>query len=159
MATTHTPAPWPIMHIAATAANPVTHATRAPHAARRNGYGRGRVAPVAPVLAQFLAVTPDEIVAAIDALGPVDPAARVALRNAVAGLSLIEYRTPAPVIPTERTYWRTTEVATALRVTPATVRALIARGDLDGQRIGSAPGSPWIITAASLDAYTARRPA
>jgi hypothetical protein len=105
---------------------------------------------------KFPAVTPDEIVAAIDALGPVDPAARVALRNAVAGLSLIEHRTPAPVIPTGRTYWRTAEVATALRVTPATVRALIARGELDGQRIGSAPGSAWIITAASLDAYTSR---
>jgi hypothetical protein len=71
-------------------------------------------------------------------------------------VTLIEHTGPAPKIPTGRVYWRTTEVATALRVTPATVRAMIARGDLDGQRIGSRPGSPWIVTAASLDAYTAR---
>jgi excisionase family DNA binding protein len=88
----------------------------------------------------------DDIVRAIKSWSVVTPDQRVALRVAVAGLTVTEY---TPAAPIERPM-RVAEVAAALRVSRQKVRDMIRAGDLPAYRLSANPRAEFRVPESAV---------
>ena len=94
----------------------------------------------------------DDIVRAIRSWSVVTPDQRVALRVAVAALTVTEYTHPEPI---ERPQ-RVAEVAAALRVSRQKVRDMIRAGDLPAYRLSDSSRAEFRVPESAVRDFLAK---
>jgi hypothetical protein len=105
--------------------------------------------------------TAQELIEQLKALGPVTAAERVALRTAAHSVPISDHEPRGFIGPREqdRPWMGAPELAAWLRVNPATVHTMLARGDFGpGQAFrlhNRAGGSTWKIRRTAVEAWAA----